>query len=472
MNDAAAAPRRHLFEIDKPVQQGGRGGLDRYYGQYWTYPIHTTFVDSGNVHIVSRRYSDFEKLVEMLTKQFPWCIMPPIPAKEGAVENIVSRASDAISTVHEARRSAFSMFLTRLSYHDKLGTSTIFRVFLQCESVGWDKEAQITEGGGSRQKEEAPSTWWNYLTSTLQAEHVPSDKAAAIGFNTAKSDATGSLTANHYLCAKTFLRRFGVHVGKIRDAIIETNKHENEYSTHLRRFSEALGKTMVEGQGYEESASVLKIIHTVESTQLEVCATMDNHLRAGGQIRDALDYICRSLEFACRTLQNAQQCLNSHEELLTVIGTLETNHDVLQQSGGSHEQLSKVKNDIADARERSRMSSENATRVDRDTREELRRFVSDLHYDFENVFKLWQKTHHEEMMGLNDCWQDLAEKVRGLGPTTEPLPDYLRSGAYPSPAAAASSSATHEQRPPSDVTSPVARTKSSAPLPPQPPNMM
>jgi hypothetical protein len=454
------------FEIDKPVLRDGKGSLDRYYGQHWVYPIRTTMTASGAEFVVIRRFSDFEKLIELLSKQFPHCILPPIPAKEGAVSNIVTRTTDTGAVVPESRRTAFAMFLKRISFHEVVGPSRILQTFLECDegsgSTGWNSQAKE---GTVRGDSSSSVSWWSYLSSTLAAETVPSEKDAASGFQQAAGEPRVRLTAFQWLCTKIFLRRFSNHVGKVRDALALINENRNEYSRRLGLFSDCLSNALVTGTASEEPFGVRAAMNTIVHSQREVAASVDNHYHASRQVKDVMEYIQLYVESAARTAQYAQHVITTHEEQANVIATLRANHRSCQEANDPSDRIHVLANEIADASEKQRLNEVNAATLDAEVRKELRRFISDLHYDMVGVGSMWRAAQLDECEALKGCWTDLSMKIKGLAPSeTERLTDYVSEQAASSAAAAA---APQRKGP-----SPISRDKTSAPLPPQSPDMM
>lgn len=85
---------------------------------------------------VRRRYSDFDHFREVLMKQNPTCIVPPLPEKQPvsmanmASGNRVAESSEFI----EKRRKRLEAFLNRLAQHSILGASPLFHKFLETEN--------------------------------------------------------------------------------------------------------------------------------------------------------------------------------------------------------------------------------------------------------------------------------------------------------------------------------------------------
>jgi len=76
---------------------------------------------------VRRRYSDFDSFHELLRKQNPFCIIPPIPEKHTikTVENL---------ELLEKRRAKLENFLNRVARHPILSASRLFHQFLEVEN--------------------------------------------------------------------------------------------------------------------------------------------------------------------------------------------------------------------------------------------------------------------------------------------------------------------------------------------------
>eukprot|EP00658_Telonema_sp_P-2_P050058 TRINITY_DN38119_c0_g1_i1.p1 TRINITY_DN38119_c0_g1~~TRINITY_DN38119_c0_g1_i1.p1 ORF type:complete len:210 (-),score=46.43 TRINITY_DN38119_c0_g1_i1:273-902(-) len=209
-------------------------------------------------------------------------------------------------------------------------------------------------------------------------------------------------------------------------------------------------------------------MNTIVHSQREVAATVDNHYNSSRQVKDVMEYIQLYVDSAARTVQYAQHVITTHEEQANVIATLRANHRTCQESNDHSDRLSVLANEIADANEKQRQNEVNAATLDAEVRKELRRFISDLHYDMVGVGTMWRSAQIDECDALKGCWTDLSMKIKGLAPSeTERLTDYVPEEAASSSSAAAATAAPQRKGP-----SPASRDKTSAPLPPQSPNML
>ena len=105
-----------------------------------------------------RRYSDFAWLNGELAKEYPGCIVPPIPDKLA-----VGRFGDEFI---ESRRRALEKFLQRVAVHPELGNSPSFVVFLQAGEAGLN-EAKNESKNAKAGTKSAVSSSMSWLEGTV-----------------------------------------------------------------------------------------------------------------------------------------------------------------------------------------------------------------------------------------------------------------------------------------------------------------
>ena len=136
---------------------------------------------------VIRRYSDFVWLSEMLQKDVPGSIVPPLPEKA-----VVGRFS---AEFVESRRRLLEKFCVRLAAHDELSDSKYFKLFLQADDAGLSvakaeqKLAEKAEGkkggvsGGRGSSFAAMSSWFeesvHSISLTMAANAEAKEKSPA-----------------------------------------------------------------------------------------------------------------------------------------------------------------------------------------------------------------------------------------------------------------------------------------------------
>ncbi len=93
-------------------------------------PKLATLLESGNVLVVWRRFSDFDWLHEVLTTAFPGLLVPPIPEK--------THTKKFDDDVLKHRRTALQWFLDRLVRHPIFSRSFLVHAFLVLEETRMD----------------------------------------------------------------------------------------------------------------------------------------------------------------------------------------------------------------------------------------------------------------------------------------------------------------------------------------------
>ncbi|ORY80271.1 hypothetical protein BCR35DRAFT_279224 [Leucosporidium creatinivorum] len=118
-------------------------------------PIYTSKAPSSR-----RRFQDFVFMRDLLTRDFPACVVPPLPDKH-RMEYVVGDRFSA--DFIERRRVDLQRFLERLSRHPKLSRTSIFQNFL--ESTEWNvyKHKQLANSSDP----EPPSGLLDNLSDTL-----------------------------------------------------------------------------------------------------------------------------------------------------------------------------------------------------------------------------------------------------------------------------------------------------------------
>jgi len=77
------------------------------------------------VHLVIKRYSDFEELYKKLLTNYPHCLVPPLPEK--SIKNFI--ATDESDFIKK-RVKDLEYFLVRINSHPKLRGKPEFRDFI------------------------------------------------------------------------------------------------------------------------------------------------------------------------------------------------------------------------------------------------------------------------------------------------------------------------------------------------------
>ena len=95
---------------------------DAFGSGYVLYKVNSEFSES-EIYSVSRRYSDFQWLVEVFKEKYPGAINPPLPEKQS-----MGRFS---SEFVQTRRRSLERFLIRVAARSELSSSEHFRSFLQ-----------------------------------------------------------------------------------------------------------------------------------------------------------------------------------------------------------------------------------------------------------------------------------------------------------------------------------------------------
>lgn len=98
---------------------------------------------------VTRRYSDFTWLSDILAAEFPGVVIPALPDKQISLGGFTKLS---FSTDVDARARALEKFLQRVGAHPQLAYSKRFHVFLQCEDPGSFASAKVEPRDGEEAK--------------------------------------------------------------------------------------------------------------------------------------------------------------------------------------------------------------------------------------------------------------------------------------------------------------------------------
>ena len=241
---------------------------------------------------VIRRYSDFVWLSEMLQKDVPGSIVPPLPEKA-----VVGRFS---AEFVESRRRLLEKFCVRLAAHEELSDSKYFKLFLQADDAGLSvakaeqKLAEKAEGkkgggvsGGRGSSFAAMSSWFE------ESVHSISLTMAANAEAKEKSPADEKIEE-----VKAYIHSLEVQMGNVAKHTSGLMNRNRELSTGLFEFGLAftlLGQTETDPL----STALTKLGHTAdqlsllvtEQTAKETCnfeEPMYDYIRVLGAVKLAL----------------------------------------------------------------------------------------------------------------------------------------------------------------------------------------
>ena len=133
--------------ISTPVRIGE--GISAYVSYVVT--AKGSFDGAAGVRDVNRRYSDFDWLRAELLKEWPGCVIPPLPSKLAPFkQELVSivDGSEYPENVFEHRRSRLQLFLRGVAAHDALRQSKTFRLFLEASDSVFQAEQNVATMGG------------------------------------------------------------------------------------------------------------------------------------------------------------------------------------------------------------------------------------------------------------------------------------------------------------------------------------
>lgn len=127
------------IEVQVPLVCKGSGALTR---SFLLYPITITTETIAN-RTVSRRYTDFEALRDRLKLNYWFCIIPALPEKETALENIgIIESADYQECVGKMRQKEFKHFLNHIFSHPEIRSDPLVLRFFDDEE--WRKVLQET----------------------------------------------------------------------------------------------------------------------------------------------------------------------------------------------------------------------------------------------------------------------------------------------------------------------------------------
>lgn len=122
-----------FVEVKPPISCKGAGALTR---EHLIYPV--TIKTGTESYAASRRYTDFEAFRIRLTSSHWCCIVPPLPEKEGVLDNLgIGEDPDHRTKVGQTRRKEFQQFLKDVYEHPILRTDALLLKFMNEEE--WRK---------------------------------------------------------------------------------------------------------------------------------------------------------------------------------------------------------------------------------------------------------------------------------------------------------------------------------------------
>jgi len=238
---------------------------------------------------VIRRYSDFVWLHDMLQKDVPGSIVPPLPEKA-----VVGRFS---ADFVESRRRLLEKFCVRLAAHEELSDSKYFKLFLQADDAGLSvakAEQKLAEkaetkknarpGGGSFAN---MSAWFEDTVNSVSLSMAANAEAKE------KSPADEKIEE-----VKAYIHSLEVQMGNVAKHTSGLMNRNRELSTGLFEFGLAftlLGQTETDPL----STALTKLGHTAdqlsllvtEQTAKETCnfeEPMYDYIRVLGAVKLAL----------------------------------------------------------------------------------------------------------------------------------------------------------------------------------------
>lgn len=120
-------------EVQTPISCKGAGALTR---EHLIYPV--IIKTERESYSASRRYTDFEAFRIRLTSSHWSCIVPPLPEKEGVLDNLgIGEDPDHRNKVGQTRRKEFQQFLKDVYEHPVLRTDALLLRFMDEEE--WRK---------------------------------------------------------------------------------------------------------------------------------------------------------------------------------------------------------------------------------------------------------------------------------------------------------------------------------------------
>eukprot|EP00936_MAST-01D_sp_MAST-1D-sp1_P000584 g584.t1 len=139
-------------------------------GAYISYVVQTSgeFDGAQGVRDVNRRYSDFDWLRNELLKEWPGCVVPPLPSKLAPFKQEVMsmvEGTEYPQEIFEHRRLRLELFLRGVEMHDALRCSKTFRIFLEANDQLFQSTMnQASMGGDSMAQFESWSSVVNGLS--------------------------------------------------------------------------------------------------------------------------------------------------------------------------------------------------------------------------------------------------------------------------------------------------------------------
>ncbi|AGO11331.1 AaceriACR074Wp [[Ashbya] aceris (nom. inval.)] len=182
MSELKLGDQWFIIVSDPQKQRGDKSSS----ASYVTYQISSKTATGGerrsgedDITVVHRRYSDFVLLYQILSNDYPACIVPPLPDKK--VLNYLDRFSQSFT---QKRCHSLQNFLQRLAQHPVLSQSKILHTFLV--SSDWDayQKSLAETVGNLSNKEELTETIMNAFKSV----HSQSDEFVEIKEKSGKLD--------------------------------------------------------------------------------------------------------------------------------------------------------------------------------------------------------------------------------------------------------------------------------------------
>lgn len=247
------------------------------FGNYISYKVTSQIIRNGILSpsvTVDRRYSDFSWFGDEITREFPGCIIPPLPEKQ-----TVGRFS---SEFVESRRRSLERFLRRVAAHPELGSAETLATFLQSDDSSFQK---IKEQSSTKKPKLTSSAmaWFEGTVNSLATGKPDVEKSAAdtkveeISQYVSQLEKQMNATLKHSECLVKRNREISQAMFELGQSLTFLGQNEGD----------ALGAGLSDMGTTIDALSTLSAAHA-ESESIKFLEPMDEYARMINSIKHAI----------------------------------------------------------------------------------------------------------------------------------------------------------------------------------------
>lgn len=362
----------HDMQVHKPkleVHVGDPSKVGDFGNAHTVYTINTdTDLDEypQESSSVSRRYRDFRWLYNALHNTHPGVIIPPPPEKQA-----VGRFNDDFI---QQRRAALEKMLTSIVAHPALQKDPDLVAFLTAEDFNEHLKTRVL----SEEEIEESSTWGSLLGRSEEPDPWVIDKRSNLDM--IETQLRGALRALEAVSAQR--KELSDAVGEFASAseALANVQPTPRLGEVLRSFSEV----------HEQLSQLYSRQRQQDLLSLE--ATLDEHLRIVGSIRQALtarQRACAAAEQASNDLEKKQASLDR----------------VLRQGTTQEDRMRELENEVSQYSENAKESHEHAVATTKLLDSELARIEKQKVVEFRDSVELYLENAIEGQKEAIELWE-------------------------------------------------------------------